>query len=82
MRSETEISQTSYKKLKGLTEIYPDLIVAITSQLTRRLRNTNRKLGDLAFMDACGRVARSLLDLCEQPDAKMHPDVMQVRVTR
>ena len=81
-RSETEIAQISYKKLRGLTEIYPDLIIAMTSQLARRLRNTNRKLGDLAFMDVYGRVARTLLDLCEQPDAMTHPDGMQVRVTR
>ncbi len=64
------------------TEIYPDLIIAMTSQLARRLRNTNRKLGDLAFMDVYGRVARTLLDLCEQPDAMTHPSGMQVRVTR
>jgi len=81
-RGEAEIAQISYKKLKGLTEIYSDLIVAMTSQLARRLRNTNRKLGDLAFMDVYGRVARTLLDLCEQPDAMTHPDGMQVRVTR
>jgi CRP/FNR family cyclic AMP-dependent transcriptional regulator len=54
----------------------------MTSQLARRLRNTNRKLGDLAFMDVYGRVARTLLDLCEQPDAMTHPNGMQVRVTR
>ena len=81
-RSECEIAQIGYKKLKALTEIYPDLIVAMTSQLARRLRNTNRKLGDLAFMDVYGRVARTLLDLCEQPDAMTHPNGMQVRVTR
>ena len=81
-RSECEIAQIGYKKLKTLTEIYPDLIIAMTSQLARRLRNTNRKLGDLAFMDVYGRVARTLLDLCEQPDAMTHPNGMQVRVTR
>jgi len=54
----------------------------MTSQIARRLRNTNRKLGDLAFMDVYGQVARTLLDLCEEPDAMTHPDGMQVRVTR
>ena len=54
----------------------------MTSQLARRLRNTNRKLGDLAFMDVYGRVARTLLDLCEQPDAMTHPDGMQIKITR
>jgi CRP/FNR family transcriptional regulator, cyclic AMP receptor protein len=81
-RNECEIAQIGYKKLKALTEIYPDLIIAMTSQLARRLRNTNRKLGDLAFMDVYGRVARTLLELCEQPDAMTHPNGMQVRVTR
>lgn len=81
-RAESEIAQISYNKLRGLTELYPDLIIAMTSQIARRLRNTNRKLGDLAFMDVYGRVARTLLDLCDEPDAKTHPDGMQVRVTR
>lgn len=81
-RAESEIAQISYKKLRGLTELYPDLIIAMTSQIARRLRNTNRKLGDLAFMDVYGRVARTLLDLCDQPDAQTHPEGMQVRVTR
>ena len=55
---------------------------AMASQIARRLRNTNRKLGDLAFMDVYDQVARTLLDLCEEPDAMTHPDGMQVRVTR
>ena len=81
-RTTCEIAQISYSKLRSLTDLYPDLIIAMTTQLARRLRNTNRKLGDLAFMDVYGRVARTLLDLCEQPDAMTHPDGMQVRVTR
>jgi CRP/FNR family cyclic AMP-dependent transcriptional regulator len=81
-RVDCEIAQISYKKLRGLTDLYPDLIIAMTSQIARRLRNTNRKLGDLAFMDVYGRVARTLLDLCEEPDAVTHPHGMQVRVTR
>ena len=81
-RTSCEIAQISYSKLRSLTDLYPDLIIAMTTQLARRLRNTNRKLGDLAFMDVYGRVARTLLDLCEQPDAMTHPEGMQVRVTR
>jgi CRP/FNR family cyclic AMP-dependent transcriptional regulator len=65
-----------------MTDLYPDLIIAMTSQIARRLRNTNRKLGDLAFMDVYGRVARTLLDLCDQPDAVVSRGGMQVRVTR
>jgi CRP/FNR family cyclic AMP-dependent transcriptional regulator len=81
-RCECEIAQISYAKLRTLTELYPRLVTCMTSQLARRLRNTNRKLGDLAFMDVYGRVARTLLDLSDQPDSMTHPDGMQVRVTR
>ena len=81
-RVESGVAPISYGKLRGLTDLYPDLIIAMTTQIAHRLRNTNRKLGDLAFMDVYGRVARTLLDLTEQPDAMTHPDGMQVRVTR
>jgi CRP/FNR family cyclic AMP-dependent transcriptional regulator len=46
------------------------------------LRNTTRKVGDLAFFDVTGRVARCLLELCKQPDAMTHPDGMQIKITR
>ena len=55
---------------------------AMASQMASRLRNTSRKVSDLAFMDVTGRVARTLLDLCKQPDAMTHPDGMQIRITR
>ncbi|RBL67696.1 transcriptional regulator Crp, partial [Pseudomonas sp. MWU13-2625] len=48
----------------------------------QRLRNTTRKVGDLAFFDVTGRVARCLLELCKQPDAMTHPDGMQIKITR
>lgn len=81
-RTACEIAQISYPKLKALTDLYPRLLTCMTAQLAKRLRNTNRKLGDLAFMDVYGRVARTLLDLSDQPDAMTHPDGMQIRVTR
>ena len=81
-RGECEIAQITYSKLKTLTDLYPRLVNCMTAQLARRLRNTNRKLGDLAFMDVYGRVARSMLDLSEQPDSMTHPEGMQIRVTR
>ena len=66
----------------SMSTVFPDLLFAISSQLANRLRKMNRKIGDLAFMDVSGRVARSLLDLCKEPDAMTHPDGMQIRITR
>jgi CRP/FNR family cyclic AMP-dependent transcriptional regulator len=81
-RAPCEIAQISYQKLKSLSDVFPDLMYLMNSQLAQRLLNMNRKVGDLAFMDVFGRVARALLDLCKQPDAMTHPDGMQIRVTR
>jgi len=36
----------------------------------------------LAFMDVEGRIARTLLDLCKEPDAVTHPQGMQLHITR
>lgn len=81
-RTECEIAQISYDRLKAISPELPEVLYAMMSQLALRLRNTSRKVGDLAFMDVSGRVARTLLDLCKQPDAMTHPDGMQIRITR
>ncbi len=81
-RTECEIAQISYDRLKAVSVELPEILYAMMSQLALRLRNTSRKVGDLAFMDVSGRVARALLDLCKQPDAMTHPDGMQIRITR
>ena len=54
----------------------------LATQLATRLDRTNRKLGDLAFVDVTGRVAHAIMDLCNEPDAMTHPDGMQIRITR
>ena len=81
-RTKCEIAQITYHKLKTLSDVFPELMLLMNSQLARRLRNMNRKVGNLAFMDVYGRVARALLDLCKEPDAMTHPDGMMVRITR
>jgi CRP/FNR family cyclic AMP-dependent transcriptional regulator len=81
-RTKCEIAHISYQKLRTMVDIIPDLMYALNSQLAVRLRSTNRKVGDLAFMDVFGRVARALLDLAREPDAMTHPDGMQIRITR
>ena len=53
----------------------------LTSQLAKRLRETSRKVIDLAYLDVTGRVAHALLDLTKQPDAMTHPEGIQLRIT-
>ena len=81
-KTKCDIAKISYDKLKTLHNLFPDLLFSIASQMAIRLRRTSRKVSDLAFTDVKGRVARTLLDLCREPDAMTHPDGMQIRITR
>ena len=81
-RVKCDVAQISYDRLRNLASQYPEILFSMLSQLALRLRNTSRKVGDLAFTDVAGRVARALLELCKQPDAMTHPDGMQIRITR
>ncbi|MHC8307639.1 cAMP-activated global transcriptional regulator CRP [Pseudomonas sp. PB3P13] len=79
---ESEVAEISYAKFRELSLQDPDILYVLSGQIAQRLRNTTRKVGDLAFFDVTGRVARCLLELCKQPDAMTHPDGMQIKVTR
>ena len=79
---ECEVAEISYSKFRELAQHDPDILYALSGQIAQRLRDTTRKVGDLAFFDVTGRVARCLLELCKQPDAMTHPDGMQIKVTR
>lgn len=81
-KTECEVGEISYSKFQEISREHPDFLYAIGVQMAKRLRDTTRKVGDLAFLDVTGRVARTLLDLCKEPDAMTHPDGMQIKITR
>ena len=81
-KTESEVAEISYSKFQEISENHPEFLHALGTQMARRLRNTTRKVGDLAFLDVTGRVARTLLDLTKEPDAMTHPDGMQIKITR
>jgi CRP/FNR family cyclic AMP-dependent transcriptional regulator len=86
-RTDCQIAEITYKRLEqllanDLNAYTKDILFAIGAQLTRRLQHTSNKVGHLAFLDVTGRIARTLLELCQQPDAMTHPDGMQIRITR
>ena len=81
-KSQCELAEISYSRYRQLAEEDTDILFALAGQMATRLRNTSRKVSDLAFLDVTGRVARTLLDLCKQPDAMTHPDGMQIKITR
>ena len=81
-KTECEVAEISYARFLEIADKFPHVMFAISGQLARRLRATTRKVSDLAFLDVTGRVARTLLDLCREPDAMTHPDGMQIKITR
>lgn len=81
-KSDCEVAEMSYERFLSLARDHQSLWFLLGNQLAVRLRATTQKVGDLAFLDVTGRVARILLELAKQPDAMTHPDGMMVRITR
>jgi len=81
-KTECEVGEISYSKFVEFNQTNPDVLFALAKQMANRLRDTTKKVSDLAFLDVTGRVARTLLELCNEPDAMTHPDGMQIKVTR
>ena len=81
-RTNCTIAQLSYECLSKLSEDRPDLILALVSGLSLRVRDTSRKVRDLAFTDVAGRIARALLVLCEQPGTVPDKEGVSIWITR
>lgn len=81
-REECELAEIHYMQFRKLIIEDVNILLALAGQMASRLRETSRKVIDLAFLDVTGRVARTLLDLTKNPDAMTHPDGMQIRITR
>lgn len=81
-RSTCEIAEITYENFHEVSRVFPDLSYAVFAQLVRRLKQTTRKVTDLAFIDVSGRIARSLIELSKQPEATILPNGKQIRITR
>ncbi|MDA0977497.1 MAG: cAMP-activated global transcriptional regulator CRP [Proteobacteria bacterium] len=81
-KTECEVAELSYTRFVEISKQDSGMLFELATQLADRLGKTTQKVGDLAFLDVTGRVARTLLDLCNEPDAMTHPDGMQIKITR
>jgi len=86
-RSACTLAEIEYKNLHKLFERelkseHPQILTAVGLQLAQRLLQTSRRVTRLAFMDVSGRIARTLTELCNEPDAKTHPNGMQLHISR
>jgi CRP/FNR family cyclic AMP-dependent transcriptional regulator len=81
-KAECEVAEIHYNQFKKLSGDDSDILFSLATQMATRLRDTSRKVIDLAFLDVTGRIAHTLMELCHQPDAMTHPEGMQIRITR
>ena len=81
-RAPSELAEISYTRFQRLQRQHPEVLQPVIEQMTRRLRDTNRRFRNLAFEDVRGRVQAMLSDLATHPDAITHPDGMQLKITR
>ncbi|MGB0955697.1 MAG: cyclic nucleotide-binding domain-containing protein [Panacagrimonas sp.] len=81
-RMQTLVAEMDYHSFREFAHRSPGIMFEVAGQMAARLRNTSRRLRDLAFLDVAGRMAHELLQLAAQPDAKLHPRGTLVRVSR
>ena len=65
-RTSCEVAEIHYNQFMQLAKETPEILFQLSSQLASRLRNTSRKVSNLAFMDV----------------TITHPDGMQIKITR
>jgi CRP/FNR family cyclic AMP-dependent transcriptional regulator len=71
-----KLFETELKEQRG------DILQVIGMQLSKRLLHTNRRITRLAYMDVAGRIARTILDMCNEPGALSHPEGTQIHISR
>jgi CRP/FNR family cyclic AMP-dependent transcriptional regulator len=86
-RSACVLAEIEYQRLnqlfsKELKTEHAPILTAVGLQMAQRLLQTSRRVTRLAFMDVSGRIARTLTELCNEPDAKTHPNGIQLHISR
>ena len=81
-RAPTLVAETGYQAFRQFSHQHPEIMFELAGKLASRVRDTSRRLGDLAFLDVAGRIAHTLLDLARKPGAISTPRGTTVRISR
>lgn len=86
-KENSELAEIGYQRLGNLflNDLKADsaqILYYIGTQLTHRLLQTSRKVHRLAFLDVTGRISRTLIDLCKEPNSMTHPEGTQIKISR
>lgn len=81
-RTPTLAAELNYEAFMKFYGENPDIMFEIAGQLAARLRDTTRRLFDLAFLDVAGRMARTLISLTGKRDAVANLRGVTIRTSR
>jgi len=82
-RKPTLLAEMNYASFRPFAMKHPEIMFAIAGQLAKRLRDTSRRLSDLAFLDAAGRVASTLIALARTEGVKREESgAVRIQISR
>ena len=76
------VAEVELETFREFVRREPEIMYEVAGQLAARLRDTSRRLRDLAFLDVAGRLAHELLELCAKPDAVRKEGGTSVKISR
>jgi len=79
---QTELHELSQDAFFSLIDAHPGIARRLLVELCRRLREADRQIGDLATVDAAGRIVRALLRLGERDGRREGHDLVFAKAPR
>lgn len=79
--SDVRLFALNKKDFERLIHEYPSIALGIMKDLTRRIRQTNQQVEDLAFKDVHGRVSSTLFQLLETEEEISGQTLTRLRMT-
>ncbi|WP_420467199.1 cyclic nucleotide-binding domain-containing protein [Panacagrimonas sp.] len=76
------VAELEYEAFREFVQRQPEIMFEVAGQLAARLRDTSRRLRDLAFLDVAGRLAHELLELCKKPGAVTTAKGTTIKISR
>lgn len=81
-RTPVLVAEMEFPMFREYVKRQPEIMFEVAGQLATRLRDTSRRLRDLAFLDVAGRLAHELLELCSKPGAVKSNKGTMIKISR
>lgn len=81
-KTQCTVLEVEKSRLFTIGSDHPEILMLVCSELSRMILGIARKVGQLAFFGARGRVSNALTDLCALPESAHHPKGILLTCTR